>query len=41
MFSDKSIKCSGKHLVCDIKEIKNEKLLNDFESTKKLLDFIC
>lgn len=32
---------TGKHLICDIKEIKNEKLLNNIKEVKQLLDEIC
>jgi S-adenosylmethionine decarboxylase len=32
---------SGKHLIGDIKNIKNEKLIHDMDGLKKLLDTIC
>jgi len=32
---------SGKHLICDIKNIKNHKLLNSLEGLKSLFDHIC
>ena len=32
---------SGKHLICDIKNIKNVALLNSLEELKKMLDEIC
>lgn len=32
---------SGKHMIIDIKEIKNESLLNSPDEIKKLLDEIC
>lgn len=32
---------SGKHMICDIKEIKNKILLNDLEHIKEHLDHIC
>ena len=38
MFSSHS---SGKHMICDIKEIKNYELLNNSEKIKTLLDNIC
>ena len=34
-------KISGKHLIADIKEIKNTLLLNDIKRVKALLDIIC
>jgi len=39
MFSE--IKISGKHMIIDLKEIKNVFLLNNLEKTKQLLDAIC
>jgi S-adenosylmethionine decarboxylase len=41
MFSDKKIISSGKHMLCDFKEIKNIQLLNSIESIKVLFNFIC
>ena len=32
---------SGKHLICDIKNIKNHKLLNSLEELKEMFDYIC
>ena len=32
---------SGKHLICDIKNIKNHKLLNSLEELKDMFDYIC
>lgn len=32
---------SGKHLICDIKNIKNDKLLNSIEELKNIFDYIC
>jgi S-adenosylmethionine decarboxylase proenzyme len=32
---------SGKHLICDIKNIKNESLMNDINGLKNMLDTIC
>ena len=32
---------SGTHMICDIKEIKNQTLLNSLEELKCLLDDIC
>lgn len=32
---------SGKHLICDIKNIKNVSLLNSLEELKKMFDEIC
>ena len=32
---------SGKHMLCDIKEIKNKKLLNDVAGIRELLANIC
>ena len=41
MFSKQDIKISGKHMICDIKEIKNLELLHDIDRIKELLDMIC
>ena len=32
---------SGKHLICDIKNIKNTTLLHDMDGLKEMLDTIC
>lgn len=32
---------SGKHMICDIKDIKNHQLLNDPKQITHLLDYIC
>ena len=39
MFSD--IHISGKHMIIDLKEIKNDLLIHDLEKIKSLLDTIC
>jgi S-adenosylmethionine decarboxylase len=39
MFQDMS--CSGKHLICDFKKIKNNKLLNDKLALKLLCKNLC
>lgn len=41
MFSEETAHSSGKHMICDIKEIKNYELLNNSEKIRKLLDNIC
>lgn len=41
MFSDDSLTTSGKHLIGDIKNIKNKNLLNDISEVTKLFDTIC
>lgn len=41
MFSEEHKKSSGKHMICDIKEIKNYELLNNPQRIRKLLDHIC
>jgi S-adenosylmethionine decarboxylase len=41
MFSDESMTTSGKHLISDIKNIKNNNLLNDISEVTKLFDTIC
>jgi S-adenosylmethionine decarboxylase proenzyme len=41
MFSEESIKSSGKHLVCDIKQIKNIDLVRNLEGIKSVMDSIC
>lgn len=32
---------SGKHMLCDIKNIRNLNLLNSREDLKKMMDYIC
>ena len=32
---------SGKHMICDIKNIENIELLHDFEGLRKMLKMIC
>jgi S-adenosylmethionine decarboxylase proenzyme len=39
MFSENKI--SGKHMIIDLKEIKNVALMNDLDKIKTLLDGIC
>lgn len=39
MFSESKI--SGKHMICDIKGIKNIELLHDLDKMKTLLETIC
>jgi S-adenosylmethionine decarboxylase proenzyme len=39
MFSENHI--SGKHMIIDLKEIKNELLMHDLDKIKELLDNIC
>ena len=41
MFSNINKKISGKHMICDIKNIKNKELLNDINKIKQALDMIC
>lgn len=41
MYSEKSLTVSGKHLICDIKNIQNMDLLNDVDKIKELFDIIC
>ena len=33
--------CSGKHLICDIKNIKNKPLMDDLEKMKTVMNDIC
>jgi len=33
--------CSGKHLICDIKNIKNKTLMNNLEQLQTLMNDIC
>jgi hypothetical protein len=39
MFSE--IHISGKHMIIDLKEIKNESLMHSLDKIKSLLDGIC
>ena len=39
MFSENKI--SGKHMIIDLKEIKNHELIHDLDKIKTLLDTIC
>jgi S-adenosylmethionine decarboxylase len=39
MFSD--INISGKHMIIDLKEIKNDVLIHDLDKIKQVLDHIC
>lgn len=32
---------SGKHLICELKDVKNETLMNSLDGIKSLLDEIC
>lgn len=41
MFSNINKTISGKHMICDIKNIKNKELLNDMNQIKQVLDTIC
>jgi S-adenosylmethionine decarboxylase proenzyme len=41
MFSDAMLDSSGKHLICDIKDIQNKSLLHSMEGVKSLFDSIC
>lgn len=41
MFSEDDVKISGKHMICDVKEIKNHELLNDSTKIKRILNDIC
>jgi S-adenosylmethionine decarboxylase len=41
MFSNINKTISGKHMFCDIKNIKNKELLNDINQIKQDLDTIC
>jgi len=41
MFSNKLVKQSGKHMICDIKNIKNHVLLTNISKIKEVLDMIC
>lgn len=33
--------CSGKHLICDIKNIKNKTLMNNLEQLQTVMNTIC
>lgn len=37
----KEVKSAGKHMICDIKKIKNMELLNDSIKLNEMLEFIC
>uniref|UniRef100_A0A6C0KLF7 Adenosylmethionine decarboxylase n=1 Tax=viral metagenome TaxID=1070528 RepID=A0A6C0KLF7_9ZZZZ len=39
MFSESQY--SGKHLLCDIKQIRNRKLLSNIDEIKRLMDSVC
>ena len=41
MYADESKISSGKHMICDIKQIKNMALLNNVDGIKNVLDIIC
>ena len=41
MYSDTTKVKSGKHMICDIRGIKNTRLLNSLDSIKKVLDMLC
>jgi len=41
MYTDETNVSSGKHLICDIKQIKNTELLNNLDGIKNVLDNIC
>lgn len=41
MFSNKQYNSSGKHMICDIKNIKNHHLIHDLKNIKNILDTIC
>lgn len=41
MVSFENSQSSGKHMVCDIKDIENMDLLHDLEGIQYLLDSIC
>jgi S-adenosylmethionine decarboxylase proenzyme len=32
---------SGRHMICDLKQISNITLLNDVDKLKEIMDFIC
>jgi len=41
MFSDKDLETSGKHMICDIREIKNTALLQNPEKIREVLTQLC
>ena len=41
MFAEASIQSSGKHLICDIKQIKNIALVRNLDGIKRIMDNIC
>jgi S-adenosylmethionine decarboxylase proenzyme len=41
MYADESKVSSGKHMICDIKQIKNTNLMNNLHGIKNVLDIIC
>ena len=41
MFSEVNKKSSGKHMICDIKNIRNKNLIHDLKKMELLLDTIC
>ena len=41
MYADESKISSGKHMICDIKQIKNTNLMNNLQGIKNVLDIIC
>ena len=41
MFSNEFCNSSGKHMICDIKNIKNNVLIHDLEGIMNILDSIC
>jgi S-adenosylmethionine decarboxylase len=41
MYSEQSRTISGKHMICDIRGIKNKKLIENMDGIKAVLDKIC
>lgn len=41
MFSEGNKKSSGKHMICDIKNIRNKNLIHDLKKMELLLETIC
>ena len=41
MFSEGNKKSSGKHMICDIKNIRNKNLIHDLKKIELLLETIC